>query len=608
MPILCRRALFVVCSIVLLGAPTESFAQTSDESSAKHLQAYCDWRGAQANAEQTMLWAPDVVAWSWGGGLYDSSAMDDSSALRGRILAGLRYDFSDLYRGFLRGDEATAACQRYRAKSRFERAVGRSAQIGQRAALEAKYKVLSDAVPQAKEVVKGLKRAVKGKRASDRELRAMQIRLETLERMAQESRDELAGLGDAGEKTPNLYDLLDAYMRADRAYQQARAQTERSKSWELSLAAGYQHRFGVQESAPVFAGAALSFNIGRLWEASATERAIEAHQTWQKQRPGGPAGKLRQVVRTHKLSARADQEQLQTKAQLLADLEARLERLAPLKGQDAVSYRNLVWFDYAQLIAETTALSMRLERTRAFLKRVESMEGAREEDAQQDEESTYVTRTFALRYQPTPLSEVKKPATPLEQLKKLKQYDPKSFDMIIGQVEPQKGKSLDFGIQVPKSRIYFPGSDGRLGRIKFTYDGHSEETADFASGRSRAQIGLKLRAQDSCNVLYVMWRIDPEQRIMVSSKSNPDDHLNRQCGNAGYANLRPTEVTHPPLVKPGEPHTLGAHLEDGILQVFVDEKLVWKGDVGTLGYEGVTGLRSDNGFFSDVAIFTRPRK
>lgn len=608
MPILCRRALCIGIFIVAAGGPSAAFAQSPDDTSAEHLDAYCTWRGAQADAEQSLLWAPDVVAWSWGDGLYDSGELVDNGALRGRILAGIRYDFSDLYRGFLLGDEAEAACARYRAMSRFEAALERSGHIGQRAALEAQQKVLAEAIPQAKEVIEGLKAAVAGKRASDRELRAMQIRLDTLERMAQNTRDTLVQLGDAPAKSPDIHALLDAFLTADSAYQRAQAKTQRAESWELSLAAGYSHRFGDTTSAPVFAGGTFSFNIGQLWAGAATERAIDAHEVWQEKRPGGPSGKLRELVRAHQFSARADREKLQANALMLADLEERLERLAPLKGQEAVSYRNLVWFDYAQLLAETAPVAERLKEMEAFLRTMEAREAARDEDNPQEDATTYVTRRFALAYKPTPLSEIKRPATPQEELKKLASYNPRSLDLILGNVEHEVSGSNDFAIKVPKLRVELPGSDGRLGLVRFTYDGPSEETVDFASGRSRAQIGLKLRAQDSCNVLYVMWRIDPDQRIMVSSKSNPGQHLNRECGNAGYANLRPTSVTHPPLVKPGATHTLGAYLKDDVLQVFVDDKLVWKGDVGTLSYDGVTGLRSDNGVFSDVTIFSKPRE
>lgn len=608
MPILCRRAFCIGLFIAAAGSSSVAFGQISQHDSAQQIEAYCAWRQAKADADQSLLWAPDVVAWSFGDGLYDGSTLEDQGALRGRILAGLRYDFSDLYQGFLRTDEAEAACQRYAAKSRFEAAIARSANIGQHEALEARQAVLAEAIPKAKEVIEGLKKAVDAKRVSDRELRAMQIRLDALESMSQQTRDELTRLGDAAPVDPKLYELLDAYKQAEAGYLRAQASTKRAQAWELSLAAGYSHRFGEGETAPVFAGGVFSLNVGQLWAASASERAVEAHQTWQETRQAGPDGKLRALVRAQQLSARADREKLEANALLLADLEARLERLAPLKGQEAVSFRNLVWFDYAELLAESASIAARLKQTGAFLGRLQVREARPDEDGPQEDAPTYVTRTFALTYLPTPIAEIKKPATPQDALNKLKPYNPRSLDLVVGSVEPEEGKSAEFAVSSPKLRAYIPGSDGRQVKVRFKYNGPSEETASFASGRARAQIGLKLRAQDSCNVLYVMWRIDPDQRIMVSGKTNPGQRLNRECGNAGYANLRATSVTHPPLVKPGETHTLGAYLEDEVLQVFVDDKLVWKGDVGTLSYDGPSGLRTDNGLFSDVVVYSKPRE
>ena len=37
-------------------------------------------------------------------------------------------------------------------------------------------------------------------------------------------------------------------------------------------------------------------------------------------------------------------------------------------------------------------------------------------------------------------------------------------------------------------------------------------------GELRRQFGLKLRAQDACNLVYVMWRIEPASKLVVSIK------------------------------------------------------------------------------------------
>ena len=76
--------------------------------------------------------------------------------------------------------------------------------------------------------------------------------------------------------------------------------------------------------------------------------------------------------------------------------------------------------------------------------------------------------------------------------------------------------------------------------IRFRYLGETEDRSLLRSGAERTQIGLKLKAQDDCNVLYVMWRVSPVSNLVVSVKSNPGQHRHAECGNSGYTNIRGT--------------------------------------------------------------------
>ena len=48
--------------------------------------------------------------------------------------------------------------------------------------------------------------------------------------------------------------------------------------------------------------------------------------------------------------------------------------------------------------------------------------------------------------------------------------------------------------------------------IAFTYVGPTPVDVPLASGELRRQIGLKLRARDTCNVVYVMWHVGSVDR------------------------------------------------------------------------------------------------
>jgi hypothetical protein len=130
----------------------------------------------------------------------------------------------------------------------------------------------------------------------------------------------------------------------------------------------------------------------------------------------------------------------------------------------------------------------------------------------------------------------------------------------------------------------------------FTYLGSTGNEARLGSGELRRQFGLKLRAQDACNLVYAMWRIEPESKIVVSVKSNPQEHSSAQCGNRGYQNIKPQRSWPVPALSAGSTHTLRAEMNGAEMKVFADNSLAWEGSVGpdALRFDGPVGMRSDN--------------
>src|SRR4029077_13503182 len=98
----------------------------------------------------------------------------------------------------------------------------------------------------------------------------------------------------------------------------------------------------------------------------------------------------------------------------------------------------------------------------------------------------------------------------------------------------------------------------QLVEAHFTFLGSTGNEARLGSGELRRQFGLKLRAQDACNLVYTMWRIEPESKLVVSVKSNPGQHSSAECGNRGYRNIKPRRSTPAPLLRPGDTHRLSA--------------------------------------------------
>lgn len=165
-----------------------------------------------------------------------------------------------------------------------------------------------------------------------------------------------------------------------------------------------------------------------------------------------------------------------------------------------------------------------------------------------------------------------------------------------------------FAIDDPTVRGVLPQRTAPNIELRFTYRGPLAARAALGSGdASRVQIGAKLRAADGCNVVYAMLRIEPEPAIVVQVKRNPDAHTHDDCSNGGYRTVKPDFRSTVPAITAGSSHRLHASLEETQLKVWLDDAIVWRGDVGNevLTFDGPVGFRTDNGRF-DLSIL-QPR-
>ncbi len=168
--------------------------------------------------------------------------------------------------------------------------------------------------------------------------------------------------------------------------------------------------------------------------------------------------------------------------------------------------------------------------------------------------------------------------------------------------------SIGATVTEPTMRAVALGSSGDAASLTFVFRGDTATSRELASGESRRQLGLKLRAQDGCNLLYVMWRLDPKPSLAVSLKRNPGKRTHRECGANGYTRLKPTRdatLAPIPALTPGASHTLRAELAGNDLLAWIDDQLVWRGPLPPAARDltGPAGLRSDNVSF-DLASFS----
>jgi hypothetical protein len=167
------------------------------------------------------------------------------------------------------------------------------------------------------------------------------------------------------------------------------------------------------------------------------------------------------------------------------------------------------------------------------------------------------------------------------------------LDVTDGTVEEAHGR---LSVASPKMRAVARMATAQSVQLRFTYLGPTATDEALASGQMRRQVGLKLRAADPCNLVYVMWRIEPKAAIVVSLKTNAGQHTSEDCGNGGYENIRAARARPVAALRPGSTHTLRAELGADRLTVWADGDVVWEGPLPGEAYQrdGPIGMRTDN--------------
>jgi hypothetical protein len=151
-------------------------------------------------------------------------------------------------------------------------------------------------------------------------------------------------------------------------------------------------------------------------------------------------------------------------------------------------------------------------------------------------------------------------------------------------------------VEVPTFRAVALGHGGDAAAIRVRVRRDSAEQRPLDSGELRRQLGLKLRAQDSCNLVYVMWRLGPEPGVEVSIKLNPGARTSKECGARGYKNVKPQRRARVPSLASGDEHELRAEITGAALTAWIDDRVIWQGTLpaAAAALSGPAGVRSDN--------------
>jgi hypothetical protein len=179
-----------------------------------------------------------------------------------------------------------------------------------------------------------------------------------------------------------------------------------------------------------------------------------------------------------------------------------------------------------------------------------------------------------------------------------KVVDPAALMISAGSIERLSATAFNTGSGVLRGELSSTSTSSEA-EARFRYLGPSEVDTPLASGEIRRQIGLKLRAHDTCNTIYAMWHIAPTTGLEISVKSNPGQSRHEECTDNGYTFLPPTFRREVARIEVDSTHTLRAGITGNQLRVYADGELAWTSELPStaMALHGPVGVRADNGKF-----------
>ena len=521
------------------------------------VEGYCAWVRGSADANRALLLSPELFA----RGSVVQSATDDTDGLSLdpalRVTTGATYHFGGLHRASAARDEAEAMCARYRAEAQLRGYGDLNDNLGLVAALGEELLVLEQALEDAQSMLERVRAEVEAGTATDVHLHASALRVERLRERRRGAQLKLAELRDlpSAPPTAEFPALLRAWRDADLHAESARASARLSRAWDASISLGYDEILGVDRALPLVASAQLSLNLGAFWQPSANRRAARGLADWRDAGPNPARERIDKTINTLRGVRAVEASRLEDVDVLLADVRERKKTIEGIDSAAARRHREALWFTEMDLSADRAYLRARIAEIDEFLAASDA------------------------------------PGAP-------------RLRMTLGAVSALRAGK--FRVAEAKTRGVVDHSDGHRASIQFVYHGPSADTAALGSGKIVRQIGLKLLAQDGCNLLYVMWRLGPEPELYVASKRNAGKRRHEECGSGGYTRLKGVRAESIGTFDDGKGHTLSAGITGQTLTVHIDGAVVWEGPVPetVLSLRGPAGFRTDNGEF-EFALETR---
>lgn len=318
---------------------------------------YCGYVQGVASAQSALLFAPTVFGQF---GLIEQAAgaaNPDVQAGGLRLITGVRVSLDGIYKGLTTRDRARADCRRHRA---LEAVRGETAYQ----ALDARAKVLDDALAEADKILAATKDDLDARRTTAQEATATRLRVEELRQLATQTHRDMSLLPPPSSA---LGGAIKTFQRADNEVESYEGKLRRAEAFDISVRVGLDSFLDRSDAnpSPYFAVVAIGINLGTLFQGGANDRAAAGRRRLVRSgrdplAADATAEHLRVMVETE--TKRADET-----AALEADLQRQLDALTKLGGEESKRYRQTVWFEWIKIRAEHAYLAAHLEALREVL-------------------------------------------------------------------------------------------------------------------------------------------------------------------------------------------------------------------------------------------------
>jgi hypothetical protein len=350
----CGRLAWISPAVALFAVAPSARAQSREDAAA-----YCEYVTAIADSTSALDMAPVLFGTA---GLVSGQDVSPGGSLLGptrRVIAGASYSVSGLYRGIETRAGADAECRRYRAVSELHAFLESNREGATRGSLDAKLRVLDEAMPKADEMLAAARAALMQSRTTIEQVGALEVRVDALRAMAAQTRAERDAMAVAPRPPDRpIRDVLHERDEAEAEAERRQSHIRESRAWDVSVRGGYDQIFGGSVSyTPVFALVTVTASVGALWQPAADDRAVAGRVGWARRQIEGVDDRVAQAIARLQALREGDRKRIEETRVLLVDLQARWKVLQGMAGDRVAELAQYVWFDLVRTEAEHAFLT-----------------------------------------------------------------------------------------------------------------------------------------------------------------------------------------------------------------------------------------------------------